>query len=139
MLKITSSLVIPISEIKFIFTTSPGPGGQNVNKVATAVQLRFNLLESSSIPENIRKRLLIELSKKITKQGEIIIKAARFRTQERNKQDAIKRFIDLLKRAATPPKKRFKTKPPFASIQKRLKNKKVKSAKKLMRRVRHDD
>lgn len=93
------------SEIKFSFIASPGPGGQNVNKVASGVQLRFNVRHSQSLPDDVRERLISLVGKKLTTQGELIIKATRFRTQERNKQDALDRLQDLIKRAAIPPKK----------------------------------
>ena|SRR3990167_8738881 len=122
------------AEIKYVFISSPGPGGQNVNKVATAVQLRFNVLHSPSLSPEIRARLLMLLGKKITNQGDWIIKASRFRTQERNKQDALKRLIELLKCAATPPKKRRKTKPTCSSVERRLTSKKAQGMKKSLRR-----
>ncbi len=124
MFKFTSTLSRVESEVKFSFIRAPGPGGQNVNKVATAVQLRFNIVHSHALPEAIRHRLLILLGKKITTQGELIIKASRYRTQERNKQDALQRLQALLKRAAIVPKKRKETKPTFASVQRRLTQKK---------------
>lgn len=125
MTPITSKFLLPESEIEFSFIRAAGPGGQNVNKVATAAQLRFNVLHSPSIPENTRTRLLLILKSKITSEGDLIIKANRYRTQERNKQDAIERLKELLKRAATPPKKRKKTKPTLASKQRRLATKKL--------------
>src|SRR3990167_6463045 len=127
MIKITPIILLDESELQFTFTTSGGPGGQNVNKVATAVQLRFNVLQSSSLPLAMRIRLLSMLGKKITTRGELIIKASCYRTQERNKQEALNRLTDILKRAATPPKKRRKTKPTKSSIQRRLNNKKIHS------------
>ncbi len=103
-----------------------------MNKVATAVQLRFNVI-SSSLPENVRHRLLILVGKKITAQGEIIIKATRHRTQERNKQDALDRLLTLIDRAATPIKKRKKTKPTYSSVQQRLSRKKLRGKNKSLR------
>src|SRR3990167_11030084 len=99
MIVITSNISLNESEATLTFITSPGPGGQNVNKVATAVQLRFNVLHSASLPEDVRLRLFALLGSKITTKGDLIIKASRYRTQERNKQDALNRLIVLLKRA----------------------------------------
>jgi ribosome-associated protein len=134
MIIITPHISINEAEVKLSFVSSPGPGGQNVNKVATAVQLRFNVTNSVSLPEDVRERLITLLGKKITTQGDLIIKASRFRTQERNKQDAINRLVELIQRAVKPPKKRRKTKPTFSSVQKRLSNKKAHGAKKSMRK-----
>src|SRR5436190_2130352 len=113
------------AEIKLSFISAPGPGGQNVNKLSTAVLLRFNILNSNSIPENIRTRLLSIIGKKLTADGDLLIKASRFRTQERNKQDALARLEELIKRAAIPIKKRKKTKPTLASKLRRLDSKKI--------------
>lgn len=134
MIKITPTIFFDESELQFTFITSSGPGGQNVNKVATAAQLRLNILLSSSLPEAMRIHLLSILGKKITAQGELIIKASRHRTQERNKQDALSRLVEILRRAAIIPKKRRKTKPTKSSIQRRLDSKKVHSVKKALRR-----
>lgn len=120
----TSKIVLNPAEIKFTFVRAPGPGGQNVNKLATACTLRFDVLHSRSLPENARMRLISLAGKKMTLQGELIIKASRYRTQERNKQDALERLETLIKRATTPPKKRKKTKPSFSSVQSRLSKKK---------------
>lgn len=130
--KITSIVLNP-SELKFTFVCATGPGGQNVNKVATAAQLRFNVLLSPSLPDDVKTRLLNLLGKKITQQGELIIKAGRFRTQERNKQDAIERLLTFIKRAAIVPKKRKKTRPTLASTERRLKTKKHHSKNKSLR------
>jgi ribosome-associated protein len=134
MISITPKVRLDNSEIQFSFIRSPGPGGQNVNKVATAVLLRFNLAQSPSLPEEMRSRLLVVLAPRLTQSGEIIIKATRFRTQERNKQDALARLQELLARAAIPPKKRKKTKPSYASKQRRLDTKKIHGKTKLLRR-----
>ena len=139
MIEITPNISVNETEIKFSFVSSPGPGGQNVNKVATAVQLRFNVLYSPSLSESVRMRLLSLLGKRVTTHGELIIKASRYRTQERNKQDALNRFIELLKRAANPPKKRRQTKPTAASIERRLTEKKIRAVKKSRRRSGTDE
>lgn len=135
MIQFGPSLFLPKSEIKISYIRSPGPGGQNVNKLATAAQLRFNVLNSPSLPESVRGRLIASLRKRITAEGEIIIKASRFRTQERNKQDAIDRLVHLLKPAAIPPKKRKKTKPSLAVREKRLTQKKLHAKTKASRRA----
>lgn len=133
MIKITPNVLLNESEVKFTFIRSPGPGGQNVNKVATAVQLRFNVAHSASLPEPVRARLLTIAGKKITQQGELIIKASLYRTQQQNKQDALNRLRAMLKRAMITPKKRKKTKPTFASVQRRLTKKKLHAKNKALR------
>jgi ribosome-associated protein len=132
LLVITAHLSIEDAEIKFEFIRSPGPGGQNVNKVATAVLLRFNIPESS-LPLDVRERLLTQLASRLTLKGDLLIKATSFRTQERNKQDALNRLQTILARAAVPPKKRKKTKPTFSSKQRRLDEKKKASKNKSLR------
>lgn len=134
MIKVTSDVVLQEAEIKLVFVASAGPGGQNVNKVATAAQLRFDVLHSPSLPEDVRQRLITLLGKNLTTAGELVIKANRYRTQERNKHDAIKRLIHWIQLATLRPKKRKKTKPTQASIQKRLNKKKLHSVKKQHRR-----
>jgi ribosome-associated protein len=134
MLIITPTIFLNEAELEFNFIRAPGPGGQNVNKVATAVQLRFNLQNSTSFPVDVQARLLMSLANKITREGDIIIKASRFRTQERNKQDAINRLCELLKRGASVPKRRKKTKPTFGSVQQRLNKKKLHGKRKSLRR-----
>lgn len=134
MWKMTPRLVLNESEIVFSFIRAPGPGGQNVNKVATAVQLRFNVVHSPSLPDTVRSRLLLQARNKISLSGELIIKASRFRTQERNKQDALDRLAAILANAEKSPKKRKKTKPSRSSTERRLATKKLHSKNKSLRR-----
>jgi ribosome-associated protein len=133
MIKITGAFYLNESEVSFTFIRSPGPGGQNVNKVATAVVLRFNVMQSPSLSEVVRQRLMVLAGSKMTLEGDLVIKASRLRTQERNKQDALNRLVELLQRAATIPKKRRKTKPTYSSVQERLSSKKLKSKVKSLR------
>lgn len=138
MIEVTPTICIHDAELQFSFIASPGPGGQNVNKVATAVQLRFDAKNSPSLNEDVRMRLMVLAGNKMTTQGELIIKASRHRTQERNKQDALSRLIDLIKLAATPPRKRKKTKPTRASKERRLSKKKQHAAKKFSRQIKRN-
>ena len=123
MMPITNTIVLSDSEIQIDFIRSAGPGGQNVNKVATAAQLRFDVAHSPSLPEDIRVRLLKLAGKKITGDGTLIITARRFRSQEQNRQDAIDRLVKLIRKAVERPKPRLKTKPTFAAKQRRLETK----------------
>lgn len=134
MIKITRDLYINESEIKIVFIRSPGPGGQNVNKVATSAQLRFNVHDSPSFTDDIRLRLIDKLQDKLTGEGEIVIKASRYRSQERNKQDAMNRLVEILRNAVFVPKKRKKTKPTRASSERRLSDKKLHGKTKSLRR-----
>ncbi|MDI6780643.1 MAG: alternative ribosome rescue aminoacyl-tRNA hydrolase ArfB [bacterium] len=122
MIFITKDIAINENEICEEFIRSSGPGGQNVNKVATAVQLRFNVSESS-LPDDVRQRLIFLAGRQITQDGVLIIHARRFRTQEGNRQDAMNRLIHLIQQAAERPKIRRKTKPTLASKMQRLKDK----------------
>jgi ribosome-associated protein len=124
MIEITPTFSLDEKELQFTFIRSSGPGGQNVNKVATAVQLRFDI-HQSSLPWEVKVRLRQIASNKITGEGELLIEAKRFRTQEQNREDALKRLAELLRRAFEKPKTRRKTKPTAASQKKRLKEKKL--------------
>ena len=121
-------------EVSERFVRSPGPGGQNVNKVATAVQLRFDARGSRSLPEDVRVRLLDLAGARATKHGEIVIDAHRFRTRERNREDALERLVSLVRRAAEVAKPRRPTRPSLAAAQRRTEDKRRRSQLKRTRR-----
>jgi len=135
MIEITPSLKIAERELTFEYIRASGPGGQNVNKVATAVQLRFDV-HASSLPEEVKLRLIHLVGKRVTSEGILSIEAKRFRTQEQNRFDAIERFTELLKKASIKQKARRKTKPTAASKEKRLQAKKQRGEVKKNRRDR---
>ena len=139
MLHITRTIKINENEITFSFIRSSGPGGQNVNKVATAAQLRFDVKNSSSLSEAVKKRLIRLGGSRITDDGVLTITAQRFRTQERNRIDGLERLTTLIRKAATPPKPRRKTRPPKKSIENRIQNKKYRSKIKKLRQTHSDD
>jgi len=123
MIKVTKTIAIPERELQEEFVRASGPGGQNVNKVATAVKLRFDAAHSPSLPEGVRDRLIRLAGRRMTEEGVIIIDARRFRSQERNRQDARERLVALIRKAAVSPKARRKTHPPAASKKRRLEGK----------------
>ena len=134
MIKITDSIYINESEVKQSFMRSSGPGGQHVNKVATAVQLRFNAKTSGNISKEVYNRLRTIAGSKLTEDGNLIIVSRVHRSQIQNRQVALDKLISLLQQAAKKPKRRKKTRPSRASVEKRLRNKRLQSEKKKSRR-----
>ena len=140
MLEITPTLVIDDSEIEERFVRASGPGGQNVNKVSTAVQLRFDVSRSPSIDEAMRERLRARAGSRMTDDGVLVIDARRHRTQAQNREDARERLVQLLREAATPPRRRRKTRPSAVSKERRIHTKRQRAETKAARgRIRHED
>ena len=120
MIRITGRIAIDEAEVQESFVCASGPGGQNVNKLATAVQLRFDARHSPTLPEEVKARLALLAGRRLTRDGVIVIIAQRHRTQERNRHDARDRLIDLIRQAAQPPRMRRPTRPTAASRRRRL-------------------
>jgi ribosome-associated protein len=139
MIQITKDIDLDEDELQFDFVRAAGPGGQNVNRVATAVQLRFDVRRSPSLTESVRARLMRLAGNRINKDGVLIINARRFRTQTRNRKDAIDRLSDLVRRAAQREKPRKKTRPSNAARELRLQEKRRRSRIKNLRRIRPTD
>ena len=135
-MQINRHITIPESELTEQFVRASGPGGQNVNKVASAVELRFDVRQSPSLPEDVRQRLERLAGRRLTRDGVIVIQAQRYRTQERNRADARDRLARLIRRATVVPKPRVKTRPTRASIERRLHSKAHRSRVKSLRRGR---
>lgn len=127
MIQITPAIEIDEGEIQFEFIRASGPGGQKVNKVATAVQLQFDAANSPSLPDEVRRRLIHLAGKRMTEDGVLVIHARRFRSQDRNRRDAIDRLIALIRKASIQPKSRLKTRPTKASKERRLEAKRRRS------------
>ncbi len=140
MIRINRYITIEEDDLRWDFVRSSGPGGQNVNKVATAVQLRFDVSGCASLPLEIKERLIRIAGKRMTTEGVLIIKAQRFRSQERNRADALERLQEIIAEAAQKPRHRIRTRPSASSRIQRLESKRKMAAKKGMRHtVVHED
>ena len=139
MIRITPRVAIDESEIEESFVRASGPGGQKVNKVETAVQLRFDVRRSPGLPDAVRERLEKLAGRRLTQDGVLVLTAQRHRTQERNRQDALERLIELIRRASVAPKPRRPTKPTLGSQRRRLEAKGQRSATKRLRRPEPSD
>ena len=135
MIRITDQISIDESELTETFVRASGPGGQNVNKLATAVQLRFDVRHSPSLPADVRARVAVLAGRRLTQDGVLVIIAQRHRTQERNREDARERLVELIRQAAVPPKRRRLTRPTAASHERRIESKKRRSGVKRLRGV----
>jgi ribosome-associated protein len=136
MIRIDERISIDERELEERFIRASGPGGQNVNKLASAVQLRFDVRRSPSLPDDVRARLERLAGKRLTRAGVLVIMAQRHRTQERNRQDALERLIELIRRAAVAPTPRRATKPSAGAREQRLQSKKLRGSIKGLRRIR---
>jgi ribosome-associated protein len=134
MIHISPRIAIDESEIEERFIRASGPGGQHVNKAATAVQLRFDAAHSPALPEDVRRRLMKLAGHRMTQEGVLVIEASRFRSQSRNRHDALSRLIRVLRQAARRPSRRRDTRPTRASQERRLRNKRQRRETKRLRR-----
>ena len=136
MIEVTPAIKIEDSEVQYDFIRASVPVGQNVNKVATAVQLRFDVRGSPSLPEDVKDRLIKLAGSRMTTEGVLILEASQYRTQEQNRADALLRLVDLIRQAAHKPKPRKKTRPGASAIAQRLDEKRRRSETKRMRKYR---
>ena len=134
MIRIDSRTSIDEADLRESFIRASGPGGQNVNKVATAVELRYNARGATTLPEDVRERLMKLAGSRLTQEGVIVLLAQRFRTQERNRADALERLVTMVRQAAVRPIKRIATRPTLGSKTRRLDAKKIASTTKSLRR-----
>ncbi|MEZ5907297.1 MAG: alternative ribosome rescue aminoacyl-tRNA hydrolase ArfB [Hyphomicrobiaceae bacterium] len=138
MIRVSPTISIDPDEIQETFIRAAGPGGQNVNKVSTAVQLRFDVAASPSLTEPVRRRLMALAGQRLTKEGVLVLTANQYRSQSRNREDALARLVELIREAAIPPKPRIATRPTRSGVEKRLEAKKQRGRIKSMRRQRAD-
>jgi ribosome-associated protein len=138
MIETGEGTAIPEEEVHFHFIRASGPGGQKVNKASTAVQLRFDVANSPSLSEELRSRLMRLAGRRLSREGVLVIEASRFRSQERNRQDALDRLAGLLRRAARRPKRRRPTRPTAAAQARRLQEKRRRGERKRERRLPED-
>jgi len=131
---ITPEIAIDEREIRFEFIRASGPGGQKVNKSSSAVQLRFDVLRSPNLPEEVRSRLITIAGRRLSEEGILVIEAKRFRSQDQNRQDAVGRLTALVRQAARRPRRRRRTRPSAAARERRVRKKKQRSAIKQQRR-----
>lgn len=134
MIRISNRIYIDESEIDYIFTRSSGPGGQNVNKVSSGVQLRFNISDSEYLPEEVKVRLIRLAGKSVSREGLILINSTKHRSQHQNKQEALNKLTELIRRSLKKPLQRKRTGTPLRSKLKRLQNKKKRSEIKRLRK-----
>jgi ribosome-associated protein len=134
-LRVTRQIAIPRSELRFTFVRSSGPGGQNVNKVASKAVLRWNASHSTAIPDEVRERFVSQFARRINDQGELVLTSQRYRDQQRNVEDCLAKLTSMIRSAATKPRPRKKTRPPKGARESRLKEKRATSEKKQRRRT----